>query len=120
MRSRRDRCLAALLIAFAIAIGSDDRTRAQDAAGMAPRTASYSIDATLDPVVRTITGREVVTWRNPGTIPAYSIRLHLYWNAWRNTDSTWLRQRALAGLGRDELAERSASDFDWQKVTELR
>jgi hypothetical protein len=108
------------LIAFAIAIGSDDRTRAQDAAGMAPRTASYSIDATLDPAERTITGREVVTWRNSGTIPAYSIRLHLYWNAWRNTDSTWLRQRALAGLGRDELAERSASDFGWQQVTELR
>src|ERR1700752_1183512 len=120
MRSRRYRSLAAVLITFALAIGGDDRTRAQEPASMAPRTASYSIDATLDPAARTITGREVVTWRNPGTIPAYSIRLHLYWNAWRNTDSTWLRQRALAGLGRNALAERTASDFGWQQVTELR
>ena len=66
----------------------------------APDTASYSIDATLDAAARTLTGREVITWRNPGGIPAYSIRLHLYWNAWRNTDSTWISQLKLAGLRR--------------------
>ena len=26
-----------------------------------------------------------------------SLRLHLYWNAWRNTASTWMREAALAG-----------------------
>ena len=40
---------------MAIAIGGDNRPRAQEPAGMAPRTASYSIDATLDPSARTIT-----------------------------------------------------------------
>jgi len=86
---------------------------------MAPRTGSYSIDATLDASTRTLTGREVITWRNPGGKPAYSIRLHLYWNAWRNTDSTWLTQRKLAGLAAEDL-ERPAADFGWQQVTELR
>jgi hypothetical protein len=105
--------LAAILGQFPAALG------AQEPAGMAPRTASYSIDATLDPAARTITGREIVTWRNPGGIPAYSIRLHLYWNAWRTTSSTWLRQRALAGLN-TTLDERVAADFGWQQVTELR
>ncbi len=52
------------------------------------KTASYDIDVRLDPAARTITGREVITWRNPGQIPAFSIRLHLYWNAFRNTRST--------------------------------
>src|SRR5688572_32016376 len=37
------------------------------------------------------------SWRNDGIIAAYSIRLHLYWNAFRNTNSTWLKQRRLAG-----------------------
>src|SRR5215208_2220884 len=63
----------------------------------APRTANYDIDVTLDPATRTLTGSELVTWRNPGQIAAYSFRLHLYWNAFRNTNSTWLKQRRLAG-----------------------
>jgi hypothetical protein len=86
--------------------------------GLSSRTASYFIDATLDPTARTLTGTSVVTWRNPGDIPAYSIRLHLYWNAWRNTESTWLRQRQLAGLG-SRLIDRPAEDFGWQELTAL-
>ncbi len=89
------------------------------AGGMAPQTASYSIDATLDPDTHTLTGTEVITWRNPGEIPAYSIRLHLYWNAWRTTESTWLRQRALAGTA-GEMLDRPPADYGWQVITELR
>jgi hypothetical protein len=79
--------------------------------------ASYDIDVSLDPAARTLTGREVITWRNPGSIPAYSIRLHLYWNAFRNTNSTWLRQRQLAGD--DALGSAEESDFGYTQVTEL-
>jgi len=42
------------------------------------RIANYDIDVTLDPKARTLTGSELITWRNPGQIAAYSIRLHLY------------------------------------------
>lgn len=83
----------------------------------APRTASYDIDVTLDPPARSITGREVITWRNPGAIPAYSIRLHLYWNAFRNTKSTWLQQRHL--VGDDPFAGRTADAFGYTNVTRI-
>ena len=83
----------------------------------APKTANYSIDVTLDPSSRTITGSEVITWRNPGVIAAYSIRLHLYWNAFRNTNSTWLRQRHLAGD--DPFADGDADAFGYSNVTKL-
>jgi len=83
----------------------------------APRTASYDIDVSLDPPARTITGSEVITWRNPGVIAAYSIRLHLYWNAFRNTNSTWLRQRHLAGD--DPFADSKPDDFGYTNVTRL-
>jgi hypothetical protein len=80
--------------------------------------ASYDIDVTLDPVTRTLTGSEIITWKNPGQIPAYSLRLHLYWNAFRNTNSTWLKQRQLAGDhalgGADEDA------FGYSQVTALK
>ena len=81
------------------------------------RTASYDIDVTLEPSTRTITGNEVITWRNPGQVAAYSIRLHLYWNAFRNTNSTWFKQRRLAGD--DPFAFRGADDFGYTNVTRL-
>ena len=94
--------------------GGDTPSRAQagDAGGV-----DYDIDVTLNPATRTITGRETITFRNTGAIAAYSIRLHLYWNAFRNTDSTWLRQRALAGD--HPFATQPADDFGYADITSL-
>ena len=117
MRLRRKVWLVAATAAFIAGAQAPGSLRAQDT-GLAPRTASYRIDATLDATARTITGTEVITWRNPGGVPAYSIRLHLYWNAWRNSDSTWLSQLKVGGVGED-LDERRAEDFGWQQITAL-
>ncbi|HEX8027274.1 MAG TPA: M1 family metallopeptidase [Vicinamibacterales bacterium] len=81
------------------------------------RTANYDIDVTLEPATRTLTGRELITWRNPGQIAAYSIRLHLYWNAFRNTNSTWLKQRHL--VGDNPFADSTADGFGYTNVTKL-
>ncbi len=62
-----------------------------------PRNASYSIDARLDPATRIITGSEVIAWRNITTKTVNDLQFHLYWNAWRNDRSTWLREAALGG-----------------------
>jgi hypothetical protein len=86
-------------------------------AAVSPRTANYDIDVSLDPATRVLNGSEVITWRNPGQIAAYSIRLHLYWNAFRNTNSTWLKQRHLAGDNPFEDA--TAGDFGYTDVTRL-
>ena len=84
---------------------------------VSPRTANYDIDVTLDPATRTITGSELITWHNQGVVAAYSIRLHLYWNAFRNTDSTWLKQRALAGD--TPFANADPDDFGYTDVTRI-
>src|SRR5687767_1535462 len=67
--------------------------------GMSARNASYDIDVTLDHATRTLSGSQTVRWRNIGHAPVESLRLQLYWNGWRNTASTWLREEALAGFG---------------------
>ena len=64
---------------------------------LSPRNASYAITARLDPKSRTLTGDEILTWRNTSNIAATRLRFHLYYNAWRNTSSTWMRERRLAG-----------------------
>jgi hypothetical protein len=90
---------------------------AQEPPPLSPRNANYDIDVTLDPATRTLTGSEVITWRNTGNLPAYSIRLHLYWNAFRNTNSTWLKQRQLAGD--TPLADAAEDDFGYTQVATL-
>jgi hypothetical protein len=94
---------------------ADGAARAQTAspAGRSPNNASYDIDVKLDPTARTLDGVEIVTWRNIQEKPTKEIWLHLYWNAWRNTHSTWMREVEARGPRRqpDEL-----TDGDWGSV----
>ena len=85
---------------------------------LSPRNASYRITATLVPESRTITGDEVITWRNTAAAPAPSLQFHLYYNAWRNTQSSWMRERILAGS--TDAARRPAEDFGWIDITSMR
>ena len=68
---------------------------------LSPRNASYTLTARLDPASRTITGSEVITWRNITARPATELQFHLYWNAWKNRRSTFMRESALGGGGDD-------------------
>jgi hypothetical protein len=76
---------------------------------LSPRNASYDIDATLNHETRLINGHETIRWRNISTRPADDLQFHLYWNAWRNTDSSWMREWRLAGGSRNNII----SDDDW-------
>ena len=60
-----------------------------------PRNANYDIDVRLDHDARTLTGRETIRWRNISAKPTSELQFHLYWNAWRNAESTWLRERKM-------------------------
>lgn len=88
-----------------------------ETAPLSPRNANYDIDVTLDPAARTLTGSEVIQWRNLGTMAAYSIRVHLYWNAFRNTNSTWLKQRKL--VGDDAFGDAPEGDFGYSELATI-
>ena len=62
-----------------------------------PRNASYDIDVRLEPGDRALHGHERIRWRNISANPTSELQFHLYWNAWRNAESTWLRERRLGG-----------------------
>lgn len=83
-----------------------------------PRNANYTISARLDPATRTITGEETLTWRNIATIPAATLQFHLYYNAWKNTRSSWMRERLLAGPS--ALAHSLEADWGWIDITSFR
>jgi hypothetical protein len=53
---------------------------------------AYSIDVRMNPADHTLAGRERVRWRNRTSRPAGELRFHLYFNAWRDAQSTWMRE----------------------------
>src|SRR4051794_6325803 len=106
-------------MALAVLVGAG--VRAQQAApgtvAHSARNASYAISARLDPASRTLTGDELLTWRNTSRIPATTLQFHLYFNAWRNSRSTWMRERASRTAA---LAVRRQRDWGWTDLTSLR
>ncbi len=81
-----------------------------------PRNANYDIDVRLDHATRTLTGTAVIRWRNIGQAATDSLRLHLYWNGWRNTASTWMREYQLA---EGDTTGTRAGDWSFINVTAL-
>ena len=62
---------------------------------LSPRNANYTIQVQLDPQAKTLEGKEIIHWRNIRGPATDLLWFHLYYNAWRNTESTWLREDVL-------------------------
>jgi len=117
-RMRRALLLTAAAVLSGAAIVSGQPGRSGAPAPLSPRNASYTITARLDPATRTITGAETITWRNITTVAAAELQFHLYWNAWKDNRSTFMRERALAPSDGDR--RRTADDWARIDVTAIK
>ncbi|HEU4402411.1 MAG TPA: hypothetical protein VFT43_09935, partial [Candidatus Polarisedimenticolia bacterium] len=66
----------------------------QSAGSPAPlsrRVVSYRIEASLDPALRLVRGRETIVYRNDSRRPMPDLKLHLYPNAFSNTRTTYMQ-----------------------------
>jgi hypothetical protein len=106
---------AVLLLALCLAVPASLAAR-QDAP-KSPRNANYSLEVTLDPANHLLVGRGRLTWRNPTSQPATELRFHLYWNAWRDESSSWMREAQIAG--RAPLAGRTDADRGFIDISSL-
>jgi hypothetical protein len=92
---RRSLALLAAVLTLA-PVYAQELTSPSVTARRSPRNASYSIDVTLDAQRRTLSGRETLTWTNISNAAVTELQFHLYFNAWRNRDSTWMREAKLS------------------------
>ena len=53
----------------------------------------YTLEATLRPATRTIEAFGKIRWRNPDGIPVDTLQFHLYLNAFRDANTTFMRGR---------------------------
>ncbi len=107
---------AAALLATALAalaLSAPAVVRAEGA--LPPPVASYRIVVRYDPVTHEAQGREQVTWVNTSSEPVPDLQFHLYLNAFRNLESTFMREQE----EREALARRLAGAWGWTDVTRL-
>ena len=86
--------LPALIFGFASAVlGQQAEPPVIFTEPLSPRTASYLIRVELEPSTGLLTADEVLTFWNRIESPVSELQIHLYLNAFRNTESTFMRER---------------------------
>ncbi|HKY21874.1 MAG TPA: M1 family metallopeptidase [Vicinamibacterales bacterium] len=108
---RRTSMLSAIALLLALAPAA--------AQGLSPRNANYTIDVRLDARSRTLTARETLVWTNISNAPQAELQFHLYYNAWRNADSTWMREHTLTTWW-GQVSARRSEDFAAIDVSSIR
>jgi hypothetical protein len=83
--------------------------------GQAREVVSYEIQVRLDAEAKRLDGRERVTLLNRTSQPVSELYFHLYPNAFRGPDSTFMRESP--GTARQAAAE---DNWGWMDVTSLR
>jgi hypothetical protein len=56
----------------------------------------YQIEVALDTDTKIISGHQTITWTNNTEYPAEELQFHLYFNAWRNEQSSFLTSNRIA------------------------
>jgi len=83
------------------------------------RTQAYEIRADLSDDLKRLVGTARIELRNVAPVPIPDLELHLYWNGFRNTASTWLREQG-SGAGRPGRSTRDDDFYGAIDVTSLR
>jgi hypothetical protein len=111
MRRPTLRVLVALALAATTAHAVTD-----DAPALSSRNARYTLHAELDPAAKTISATQTLEWTNIQDVATDELWFHLYWNAWRNTASTWLLEDELRGRSRDRAEDAKRGDWSWVEI----
>ena len=59
---------------------------------LSERRVAYTMNVTLDPEARTVRGTERIAWRNPDAVPVGELQFHLYLNAFKSPQTTFMRE----------------------------
>jgi len=85
--------------------------------GLSKRIVSYRIDARLDPGKKTVTGNEVVTYRNDSPESLTEIPFHLYPNAFASDQTLYARELLAEEGPHPEIANaRRKKGWGWMKI----
>ncbi len=110
----------ACLLAGALLVPTARALPRQEAAAVADAPAlRYEIWVELDDAGKMLLGREEIVWTNTAREPVPDMLFHLYWNAFKNEESAFLREsRAETMFGGGDAPD--DGEWGWVDVTDIR
>ena len=85
---------------------------------LSPRIASYNIEVELDVDNKKLYGQQILHWKNPSMDTIFELQYHLYLNAFKNSESTFLREQSNFSLLNTDQDECVWSYVDVQKIVD--
>ena len=87
---------------------------------LSSRIANYDIELSLDTENKRVTAHQVLLWKNPSQTDTISeLQFHLYYNAFKNTQSTFFSERnEMPGFLKNE--EEQNCQWSWIKVQSIK
>lgn len=76
---------------------------------LSPRIANYNMDITLDVDTKMIQGKTQLTWTNPSENVVDHLLFHIYYNAFKNSNSTFMKERGVPSF----LTQNIDEDCGW-------
>ncbi len=77
---------------------------------LSPRTASYDIAVELDVEQKKVYGKQTLYWKNPSQDTITELQYHLYHNAFKNSKTTFMRERDF------DLLDAEEADCNWSYI----
>jgi len=84
---------------------------------ISPRIASYVIDVELNPETKKLKAVTKVTWKNSSQSPVKNLYFHLYYNAFRNSESTFLKERGVSSFLTQNINENCG--WGWSNIKSM-
>ena len=83
---------------------------------LSPRIVTYKISVALDVAQKMLNGKETLTWRNTSTDRVGELQFHLYFNGFKNTESTFMKESGGVNRG----FEHAEGGWGWTDVNSLK
>ena len=87
---------------------------------LSPRNANYTLNVQLDAAAKMLSATQTLEWRNTQAVATDELWFHLYWNGWRNSESTWLLEDRLRGRSDRAVDETEEGDWSWIEIDSVR
>ncbi|MFT4666120.1 MAG: hypothetical protein ACI8YQ_004066 [Polaribacter sp.] len=76
------------------------------------------MQVSLSPETKEITGHQSLLWNNPSSDTIYELHYHLYLNAFKNSESTFMKERGLLSIA--AIAQKDNCNWGWIELIDLK
>ncbi len=85
---------------------------------LSPRIANYDMEIKLDTEKKHLIAHTKLVWKNPSADTIRDLQFHLYYNAFKNTESTFFKERGMPSIFKKALEEEC--EWSWVDIKNMK